>query len=90
MVYLVNPEDLIMNALRLSGVNKLFNHLTTSDILGHAEQIAEEWTNDWDVDQGFGSSDRTYMTKELLDTLIWVKGLPYKTQFSPRLEVVKV
>ena len=89
MTYLVNPEDLIMNALRLSGVSKLFNHLTTSDILGHAEMIAEEWTNDWDTDQGFGGSDKTYMTKELLDSLIWVKNLPYKTQFSPRLEVVK-
>lgn len=89
MTYLVNPEDLIMNALRLSGVSKLFNHLTTSDILGHAEMIAEEWTNDWDTNQGFGGSDKTYMTKELLDSLIWVKNLPYKTQFSPRLEVVK-
>ena len=88
MTYLVNPEDLIMNALRLSGVNELFNHLTTSDILGHAEMIAEEWTTDWDIDQGFGGSDKTYMTKELLDSLIWCKNLPYKTQFSPRLEIV--
>ena len=79
-----------MNALRVSGVNKLFNQLTTSDIYGHAEQIAGEWTDDWDFDQGFGGSDKTHMTKELLDTLIWVKGLPYKTQFTPRLEVVKL
>ena len=90
MNYLVSPHELVMNALRLSGVKELFNHLTTSDILGHAEQIAEEWTTDWDKDQGFGGSDKTFMTKELLDTLIWVKGLRYKTQFSPRLEVAKL
>jgi hypothetical protein len=35
-----------------------------------ATEVAEEWTNDWPEDQGFGSSDGTYMMKEFIDNVI--------------------
>jgi len=53
-------------------------------------EIAEEWTNDWDEDQGFGSSDGTYLLKDFIDTIISSHTKGYKTVFNPSLSIVKL
>jgi hypothetical protein len=61
-----------------------------SELVDTSVEIAEEWTNDWDEDQGFGSSDGTYLLKDFIDTIIssYTKG--YKTVFNPCLSVAKI
>jgi hypothetical protein len=59
-------------------------------------EIAEEWTNDWDEDQGFGSSDGTYLLKDFMDTIIsnFTNSIynksGYQTVFNPSLSVAKI
>ena len=93
MNYLIDPQDLIFRAKsRIDGFTKMIGEeeIPQWDLLETATEIAEEWTNDWDEDQGFGSSDGTYMLKEFIDTVIWsfTKGGKYMTDFTPCLSVV--
>ena len=61
-----------------------------SELVDISVQIAEEWTNDWDEDQGFGSSDGTYMLKDFIDNVIWkYTGGKFETKFTPSLSVVE-
>ena len=93
MNYLIDPQDLIFRAKsRIDGFTKMIGEeeIPQWDLLETATEIAEEWTNDWDEDQGFGSSDGTYMLNEFIDTVIWsfTKGGKYMTDFTPCLSVV--
>ena len=58
--------------------------------IGNLGDFTTEWTQDWDSDQGFGSSDGTYMLKEFIDNVIWsfTNGGKYMTKFTPILSVV--
>lgn len=46
---------------------------------------------DWDEDQGFGSSDMTFARKSFIDSMIGIANLhdDYKTDFRPFLKVVQ-
>ena len=55
-----------------------------------ATEVAEEWTNMWDEDQGFGSSDGTYMMKDFIDNVIWrYASGRLMTTFNPSLSIVE-
>ena len=71
MNYLVDPQSLVFNSHRVSGFTKMIvdEHIPQWDLLEMATEVAEEWTNDWPEDQGFGSSDGTYMMKEFIDNV---------------------
>lgn len=93
MNYLVHPQDLVFRAKsRIAGFNEMIaqEEVPQWDLLDVATDIAGEWTNDWDEDQGFGSSDGTYMLKEFIDGVInsFTNGT-YKTDFTPSLTVIK-
>jgi len=53
-------------------------------------EIADDYM-DWPEDQGFGSSDMTYVRKSFIDTLIDIANLRgyYETKFQPYLKVVE-
>ena len=95
MTYLIHPQDLVFKAkAHILGFNEMIGNeqIPQWDLLQTATEVAEEWTNDWDEDQGFGSSDGTYMLKEFIDSVIFsIESLrnQYVTKFNPRLEVVK-
>ena len=67
-----------------------------SELVDTSVEIAEEWTNDWDEDQGFGSSDGTYLLKDFIDTIILsytnstYNKSGYQTVFNPSLSVAKI
>jgi hypothetical protein len=67
-----------------------------SELVDTSVEIAEEWTNDWDEDQGFGSSDGTYLLKDFMDTIIsnFTNSIynksGYQTVFNPSLSVAKI
>jgi hypothetical protein len=67
-----------------------------SELVDTSVQIADEWTNDWDEDQGFGSSDGTYLLKDFMDTIIsnFTNSIynksGYQTVFNPSLSVAKI
>jgi hypothetical protein len=93
MNYLVHPQDLVFKATAYIGGYKEMvkeREIPQWDQLQIALDVASEWTSDWDEDQGFGSSDTTFMLKDYIDTLISVFGYGlYETKFTPRLTVVE-
>jgi len=93
MNYLVEPQDLVFRATaHINGFKELIKEeeIPQWDLLQTAQEISQEWTNDWDEDQGFGSSDGTYMLKDFIDNVIWnfTNGGKYMTKFTPSLSVV--
>jgi len=52
--------------------------------------VAEDYA-DWPEDQGFGSSDMTYVRKSFIDSMISLANLNgyYQTDFKPYLKVVE-
>jgi len=97
MNYLVDPTTLLFNSHRVNGFTKMIGDekIHQWDLLESALEVCEEWTSDWDEDEGFGSSDMTYMIKDFIDTVIssnYIKnGLGsgmYMTKFTPSLSVV--
>jgi hypothetical protein len=53
-------------------------------------EVADDFS-DWPEDQGFGSSDMTYVRKAFIDTMIDIANLRgyYETKFQPYLKVVE-
>ena len=95
MNYLISPESLVFNAkARIAGFNEMIGteQIPQWDLLETATEVATEWTNDWDEDQGFGSSDGTFMLKDFIDTVInqFTSLNIYKTEFNPSLQIVKL
>jgi hypothetical protein len=91
MTYLVDPQSLLFNAKTVPG---FLDYLSESsweqwDLLQTAQEVVEEWTYRWPDDQGFGSSDMTFMIQDLIDSLIVNEELGYTTRFNPNLQVVK-
>lgn len=93
MRYLVDPQSLVFKAKGyIAGFNEMVKNeeIPQWDLLEIAIEVAEEWTNDWDEDQGFGSSDGTYMLKDFIDNVIWkYAGGKLETKFTPSLSVVE-
>jgi len=97
MNYLVDPQTLVFNSHRIGGFTKMIGdeQIPQWDLLEIATEVATDWTSDWSEDEGFGSSDMTYMIKDFIDTVIssnYIKnGLGsgmYMTKFTPYLSVV--
>ena len=93
MNYLIDPQTLVFSAKsRISGFSEMIRdeEIPQWDLLETATEVATEWTEDWPEDQGFGSSDGTYMLKEFIDNVIWnfTNGGKYMTKFNPILSVV--
>ena len=93
MNYLVHPSNIVSRALGIDSFKQMISdeQVQFSELVDTSVQIADEWTNDWDEDQGFGSSDGTYMLKEFIDCVIWnnTPNGKYMTKFTPKLSVVE-
>jgi len=94
MTYLIHPQDLVFKAKsRIVGFSEMIRdeEIPQWDLLETALEVVEEWTSDWDEDQGFGSSDGTYLLKDFIDTVIgnYTNGGKYMTKFTPSLSVVE-
>jgi len=91
MELLFSPMSLIRSAKRIEGIN-LFTH-PIDESYDIAKEVAQEWTDDWEEGDGFGSSDSTYALKDFLDRVIMVESFTQsndlKTEFSPRLTIIK-
>jgi hypothetical protein len=55
------------------------------------DDVIEEWSADYHDDDGgdFGSSDMTFLIKNIVDDYIMVKSLPLETKFLPELTIIK-
>jgi hypothetical protein len=87
---LVEGFDVIRNAFPVEGrfTKKV---ITYSDAVYEAlNDVAEDY-QDWPEDQGFGSSDMTYVRKSFIDSMIRMANLNgyYETKFDPYLKVVE-
>ena len=93
MNYLVSPQTLVFNSHRVNGFTQMVKdeEIQQWDLLSIATEIVEQWSDDWDEDQGFGSSDMTFMIKDFIDTLIWAQtpSGKYMTKFTPGLSIVE-
>lgn len=65
--------------------------ITYADAVYEALDSVSEDFSDWPEDQGFGSSDMTYVRKSFIDTMIDLANLRgyYETKFAPYLKVVE-
>ena len=87
---LIEGFDIVKNAFPVKGryVDRV---ITYSDAVFSAlEDVAEDFS-DWPEDQGFGSSDMTYVRKSFIDSMIRLANLNgyYQTDFKPYLKVVE-
>ena len=64
---------------------------TYSDAVFNSLEIVANEYSDWDEDQGFGSSDMTYVRQLFIDKMLFFAGLRgyYETKFQPYLKVVE-
>jgi hypothetical protein len=87
---LVEGFDEVRNAFPVEGrfTQKV---ITYSDAVFEALTDLAEQYQDWPEDQGFGSSDMTYVRKSFIDTMISLANLNghYETKFTPNLKVVE-
>ena len=67
------------------------NGFTYSDAVFNSLEIVANEYSDWDEDQGFGSSDMTYVRQLFIDKMLFFAGLRgyYETKFQPYLKVVE-
>ena len=93
MNYLVNPQTLVFNSVaHIVGYKEMVKEceIPQWNQLQIALEVCEEWTSDWCEDQGFGSSDMTYMIKDFIDNVIWkFAGGKLMTKFTPTLSIVE-
>jgi hypothetical protein len=87
---LIEGFDTIRNAFPVEG-RFTKRVITYSDAVYEAlNDVAEDY-QDWPEDQGFGSSDMTYVRKSFIDSMISLANLRgyYETKFQPYLKVVE-
>jgi hypothetical protein len=87
---LIEGFDVVRNAFPVEGRYSK-RVITYSDaVLEALGEVAEDYS-DWPEDQGFGSSDMTYVRKSFIDTMISLANLNgyYETKFEPYLKVVE-
>jgi hypothetical protein len=87
---LIEGFDTIKNAFPVEG-KYVKRVITYADAVYDAlNEVAEDYS-DWPEDQGFGSSDMTYVRKSFVDTMISIANLNgyYETKFAPYLKVVE-
>jgi len=95
MNYLIDPQDLVFKAKsRIAGFSEMIRdeEIPQWDLLDTSLSVVEEWSSDWDEEQGFGSSDGTFMLKDFIDNVIhqFTSLNIYKTEFNPSLQIVKL
>jgi hypothetical protein len=87
---LIEGFDVVRNAFPVEGrfTKKV---ITYSDAVYEALNEVSEDYSDWPEDQGFGSSDMTYVRKSFIDSMIDMANLRgyYETKFAPYLKVVE-
>ena len=87
---LVEGFDVVRNAFPVEG-RFTKRVITYSDAVFQAlEDVASDYS-DWPEDQGFGSSDMTYVRQSFINTMIDLANLRgyYETKFQPYLKVVE-
>jgi len=87
---LVEGFDIVRNAFPVEG-RFTKRVITYADAVYEAlNDVAEDYS-DWPEDQGFGSSDMTYVRQSFINTMIDLANLRgyYETKFQPYLKVVE-
>jgi hypothetical protein len=87
---LIEGFDVVRNAFPVEG-RFTKRVITYPDAVFEAlNDVAEDYS-EWPEDQGFGSSDMTYVRKSFIDSLIDMANLRgyYMTDFKPYLKVVE-
>jgi len=87
---LIEGFDIVRNAFPVEG-RFTKRVITYSDAVYEALNDVIEDYQDWPEDQGFGSSDMTYVRKSFIDSMISLANLNgyYQTDFKPYLKVVE-
>ena len=87
---LIEGFDVVKNAFPVEGrfTNRVITYVDA--VYDALNEVVEDYS-DWPEDQGFGSSDMTYVRKSFIDTMISIANLNgyYKTDFKPYLKVVE-
>jgi hypothetical protein len=87
---LIEGFEVVKNAFPVEG-RFTKRIITYGDAVYEAlSEVADDYS-DWPEDQGFGSSDMTYVRKSFIDSMISLANLNgyYQTDFKPYLKVVE-
>ena len=86
---LIEGFDVIKNTFPVEG-RYTKRVITYSDaVLEALGEVAEDY-QDWPEDEGFGSSDMTFMIKDFIDNVIWrFASGKLETKFTPSLSIVE-
>ena len=81
MNYVMYPQQIINRANCMVGVTEMINEtgIRKKVQMDIAKMVAEELAENWPEDEGFGSSDGTYVVKDYLDSLIYMTNINYRT-----------
>jgi hypothetical protein len=87
---LIEGFDAVRNAFPVEG-RYTKRVITYPDAVYEAMQDLADDYSDWPEDQGFGSSDMTYVRKSFIDSMISLANLNgyYETAFQPYLKIVE-
>ena len=87
---LIDPRQVVKRAYSVAGYSEFVKEKRISKLweLHQATITVQDWSEDWPEDEGFGSSDHTYLLKDFIDSLIsgFAYG-KYETNFNPVLVV---
>jgi hypothetical protein len=75
---------------RVEGAYEFLSQTRQEDRLISAVEVTDEYSFWNGGDQGFAKTDMMYAVERYLDTLIYYSKLPYRTEYSPNLKVVKL
>jgi len=83
-------DQLLRRVLKTEGMLPVISHreVSTELLMRQCEQTVENYS-DWPQEQGFGSSDMTFVVQGTIDNIIYETGIPYQTTFNPMLFVQK-
>ena len=81
MNYLVHPMHILTKANSVKGFHDILPQVPFGLLADVAEEVAQQWTDDWPEGQGFGTSDGTYLLQDVIDQVIDKVGCDFRTTF---------
>lgn len=88
--FVFSPIRLLDKLKSVSGLDNLKYANSVGMYIDLAVEVASEWSEDWDSDNGFGSSDFTFALQDFIERIIILEESKLKVEFNPYLSIVKI
>lgn len=82
MGYIVDYDWAKKRLAGVNGFNTLVPYLTPKQMDSTLREVIADWTDHQDPDSGFGSSDMTFLLKDVIDDLVYGVNRDNGTTFA--------